>query len=372
MYFKNHFTVKVTYRKKTYELECHVEHMLIGKKEPTWLYFCDEYGRTGTSQCFGALRFKMEGDKRYDMLTTDGMKVTAISPKEVCTEVQTFEVVDADNLTKKEEQAVRLLQSAGNGYDQPIEVGYSGGKDSDIILHLSRRAGINIRPIYKNTTIDPPGTIAHVKEQGAEVMRPEKSFFKLMEEMGMPNRFQRYCCRFLKEYKVLDRSIMGVRKAESTKRAEQYEEPTECRVYGRGRKKETAEAFYPILDWSDEDVLNYIARHGIKLHPLYYSEDGTIDPKRRLGCMCCPLAYYKKRLDYFRRYPGMVRAYIRAAQKFLDTHPDTDTAGKYSDVYEWFTREAFLRSRTNGKTTRRLHNLPPPQLSGVSGEVFRH
>ena len=360
MYFKNHFTVKVTYRKKTYELECHVEHMLIGKKEPTWLYFCDEYGRTGTSQCFGVLRFKMEGGKRYDMLTTDGMKVTAISPKEVYTEVQTFEVVNADNLTKKEEQAVRLLQSAGNGYDQPIEVGYSGGKDSDIILHLSRRAGINIRPIYKNTTIDPPGTIKHVMENGVEVMRPEKSFFKLMEEMGMPNRFYRSCCRFLKEYKVLDRSILGVRKAESTKRAEQYEEPTECRVYGRGRKKETAEAFYPILDWSDEDVLNYIARHGIKLHPLYYSEDRTVDPKRRLGCMCCPLAYYKKRLDYFRHYPGMVRAYIRAAQKFLDTHPDTDTAGKYSDVYEWFTREAFFEKQNEWENHKTVTQFTPP------------
>jgi len=110
MYFKNHFTVKVTYRKKTYELECHVEHMLIGKKEPTWLFFCGEYGRTGTSQCFGALRFKMEGGKRYDMLTTDGMRVTAISPKDVYTEVQTFEVVDADGQEKYLSQMKELCE----------------------------------------------------------------------------------------------------------------------------------------------------------------------------------------------------------------------------------------------------------------------
>ena len=67
MYFKNHFTVKVAYRKKEYILDCHVEHMLIGKESQTWLFFCDEYGRTGTSQCFGALRFKIEGGEIKDM-----------------------------------------------------------------------------------------------------------------------------------------------------------------------------------------------------------------------------------------------------------------------------------------------------------------
>ena len=313
MYFKNKLTVKVSYRKKEYVLECHVEHMIIGKESGTWLFFCDEYGRTGTSQVWSALRFKMEGVSRHGLLTTDGMKVTAISPKDVYTEIDTFEVTDADNLTKKTEQALQLIQTAGAD-GETVEVAYSGGKDSDVILSLTQRAGISYRAIYHNTTIDPPGTIAHVKEQGAEVVRPEKTFFELLAENGMPNRWQRHCCRLIKEKKTLDRAIHGVRKTESTKRDKNYEEPTECRVYGKGRKKITVEAFYPILNWSDEDVLNYIERHGIKIHPLYYREDGTIDPKRRLGCMCCPLSYYKKRLEYFRRFPGMVKAYCRAAQ----------------------------------------------------------
>lgn len=359
MYFKKHINVTVTYGNKQYALDCCMEHMLISKEKGTWLYFCDEYGRTGTSQCFGALRFKVEGESMNGMLTTDGMKVTAITPKEKYIEVTTFEVTDADDLTRKTEQAVRLIQTAGAD-GETVEVAYSGGKDSDIILDLTRKAGIDYRAIYHNTTIDPPGTIAHVKEQGAEVMRPEKTFFQLIEENGMPNRFQRSCCRLIKEHKTLDRAIHGIRKAESTERDKNYEEPTECRVYGKGRKKQTAEAFYPILYWTDEDVLNYIRQNHVKIHSLYYREDGTIDPKRRLGCMCCPLAYYKQRLEYFRRFPGMVKAYCRAAQKFRDAHPDVETVQKYRDVYEWFAREVFFERQSWWDSHKTVLQFAPP------------
>lgn len=150
-------------------------------------------------------------------------------------------------LQKKVDRAVKLIQQAGR--DAIPEVAYSGGKDSDVILELARMSGIEFRAIYRNTTIDPPGTIAHVKANGVEILRPKQTFFQLIEQNGFPNRFMRFCCRYLKEYKVLDRCIMGVRKAESTKRAARYSEPTECRFYGS--KRDHVEAFYPILDWSD-------------------------------------------------------------------------------------------------------------------------
>jgi 3'-phosphoadenosine 5'-phosphosulfate sulfotransferase (PAPS reductase)/FAD synthetase len=139
---------------------------------------------------------------------------------------------------------------------------------------------------------------------------------------------------------VLDRCIMGVRKAESTKRAARYSEPTECRFYGS--KRDHVEAFYPILDWSDDDVVEFIKARGIKLHPLYYRDDGTIDPKRRLGCMCCPLAFYKKRIEQFKEHPNMVKAYIRAGQKFRDTHPDAKSIKTHPTVYQQFVRDVFF------------------------------
>ena len=245
------------------------------------------------------------------------------------------------HLQKKVSQAVKLLQVCYKAAGEPLEIAYSGGKDSDVILELAKMAGIEYRAIYKNTTIDPPGTIKHAKENGVEIRRPKESFFSLMMKHGFPNRFTRFCCSVLKEYKILDNCVIGIRCCESVNRAKRYTEPTECRIYG---KKNHVNAIYPILDWSDEDELEFIKQRGIKLHPLYYSEDGSIDITKRLGCMCCPLMYYKKRLEAFKKYPGMVKAYLRCGEEFLKSHPGSKLAKQNSDVYEYFVANAFFKN----------------------------
>ena len=248
-------------------------------------------------------------------------------------------------LEKKVEQAVKLLQVCYKAAGEPLELAYSGGKDSDVILELAKISCIEYRAIYKNTTIDPPGTIKHAKENGVEIRRPKETFFSLMNRRGYPNRFARFCCSVLKEYKILDNCVIGIRKCESVKRAKRYTEPTECRIYGS--KKNHVNAIYPILDWSDEDELEFIKERGIKLHPLYYREDGSVDITRRLGCMCCPLKYYKARLAEFKAYPGMVKAYIRCGEEFLKNHPESKLAKQYSDVYEYFVANAFFDNQRN-------------------------
>lgn len=87
------------------------------------------------------------------------------------------------NLERKVDFAIKLLQSIPTN-DGPIELSYSGGKDSDVILELARMSGIPFEAIYKNTTIDPPGTIAHCKEQGVTIVNPKISFLKLVEKKG--------------------------------------------------------------------------------------------------------------------------------------------------------------------------------------------
>lgn len=58
-------------------------------------------------------------------------------------------------LEKKVNRAIRLIISAVG--EEQVEVSYSGGKDSDVILELAKMSGVKYRAIYKNTTIDPPG-----------------------------------------------------------------------------------------------------------------------------------------------------------------------------------------------------------------------
>lgn len=176
-----------------------------------------------------------------------------------------------ENLQRKIDRAIRLLQSVQKRYDGEIEIAYSGGKDSDVILQLAKESGIRYRAIYRNTTIDPPGTWGHVREMGVEILRAKASFFHLVAQKGFPSRFSRFCCEKLKEYKVLDKSVIGVRKAESRKRNERYNEPTQCRYYGAKTEKNHVELIYPILEWTDEDVRDFIIDRKLKLAPIYYN-----------------------------------------------------------------------------------------------------
>ena len=222
-------------------------------------------------------------------------------------------------LEKKINQAIRLLKSIPTDKGD-IELSYSGGKDSDVILRLAQMAGVKVRVIYKSTSIDPPGTIPHAIKNGAEVIRPKKTFFQLVEEKGMPSRFVRFCCEVLKEYKICDIAIQGIRRSESRARNDRYKEPQVCRTYKN--KNDRVSVFLPILEWTDEDVDEFIREQGIKCAPVYYDDEGNFHVERRLGCMCCPLASRKKRLEEFHKHPRMVRLYIKAHDKWMSRKTD--------------------------------------------------
>lgn len=243
-------------------------------------------------------------------------------------------------LEKKVERALSLLRSAASDYDEPIEISYSGGKDSDVILELARMAGIKYRAIYKNTTIDPPGTIKHCMENGVEVMR-RKSFAEVIQAKGFPNFLRRFCCSELKEYKVLDRSVQGIRRSESTKRAKRYKEPTVCRLYGS--KKQHVEVFLPILDWTDEDVAKFIEQHEIKCHPLYYDAEGHFNPKRRLGCMGCPQKSDRGLAD-FKANPRLVKLWLRNGEIWWNSHEIKKTKEIFKSHYEVFVYNVFFNN----------------------------
>lgn len=243
-------------------------------------------------------------------------------------------------LQKKVDFAIRLLQSIPTE-GTPVEISYSGGKDSDVILELAKMAGIPYRAIYKNTTIDPPGTIKHCKEKGVEVFAPKINFFDLVKKKGAPTMRARFCCEVLKEYKVLDRAVQGIRRSESVKRAKRYSEPTVCRFYGS--KRNHVEVFLPILEWTDEDVAEFIAERGIKCHPLYYDEQGNFHVERRLGCIGCPLRSDKGKSDFV-KYPKFLKRLIESCQAFIDTHPNSSSATKFSNAYNIVFHNLFCNS----------------------------
>lgn len=240
----------------------------------------------------------------------------------------------------KVDKAIKLLRSTCR--DREVELSYSGGKDSDVILELAKMAGIKYKAMYKNTTIDPPGTIAHVQKQGVAIIRPKETFLQLIERKGFPTRRARFCCQVLKEYKIMDIAIQGIRRSESSKRSKLYKEPILCRNYNNS-KANHVDVILPILDWTDNDVIEFIEERGIKLHPLYYNTKGKVDVKKRLGCMGCPLSK-DRGLKEFKRYPNLVKAWLQAGKRWWENHPNIKTHKNFRSIYEVFVGNLFFES----------------------------
>ena len=94
----------------------------------------------------------------------------------------------------------------------------------------------------------------------------------------------------------------------------------------------------PIIDWTDEDVWEFLKHYGCKSNPLY--ECGF----KRIGCIGCPMAG-KHRYNEFVRYPTYKQAYIKAFGKMLDNR-ELGKSAKMAwqtglDVFRWWMGEDF-------------------------------
>ena len=231
-------------------------------------------------------------------------------------------------MNKKEQQAIDFLCSME--CDLPLNLGFSGGKDSVVILDLAERAGIKYNAIYANTTVDPPGTISFIKKNYSQVqiMHPEKSFFKLIEEKGFPSRLRRFCCEVLKErYGIGKRSIEGMRATESRKRKDYEPEQCDTRKWMKGAKH-----ILPILTWTEEDVWNYIRKRGLP-YSKYYDAPYNLN---RHGCVGCPLCNFKQMQLEFKIFPGYAKRMIVAIERYMNTHPNGFLSRNFADGYEAF------------------------------------
>lgn len=257
-------------------------------------------------------------------------------------------------MKEKIQSAIRILKLAEKQaaiYNEPVEIAYSGGKDSDVLLQLAKESGIYYKAFYKSTTIDPAGTIQHVRENNVEILRPKTSFFKLIEKKGFPSFRFRFCCEALKEYKILNTACWGVRADERPKRKTRYKTFEFCRTYNA---KEKVHVFLPLWDWSLNDIKKFSLDRNLKLAPVYYDESGNIDFSRRLGCLACPLKNDRGVKDFSQNH-SLLRAYLRAGRKFFENHYSNQQ--KFKDVYELFLFRTFFKNTNDFILSCKSDNL---------------
>ncbi|KKM96644.1 hypothetical protein LCGC14_1176070 [marine sediment metagenome] len=197
---------------------------------------------------------------------------------------------------------------------------FSGGKDSCVIKHLAKLAGVAVNWHYAITTLDPPEQTAFIKRYHPDVQRdkPHKTFLEWMQTKGVPTRRIRWCCDKLKESCSPDgcRLLMGIRAQESPRRAKTWQTLTQ--LHGR----RTGEVVSPILHWHADDVWRFIKQHQLPYCKLY--DQGYT----RTGCVLCPMAGPDGHARDLKRYPSMCRQIEKAAKSFWNRRKSQGAIGR--------------------------------------------
>lgn len=270
-----------------------------------------------------------------------------------------------------EEKAIERIRTGSemslSYYGKPLVCTYSGGKDSDVMLELFRRAGVPFEVHHSHTTADAPQTVRHIRETFRGLERqgikcdidyhalPEGSrvtMWNLIPRKLMPpTRRVRYCCSILKETGCANRMIAtGVRWDESRSRggrdsfesiARRKEDAVRVsdeqmlltdngdrrRLFERCEMKAKT-VVNPIIDWNDCEVWDFY-RNECRCHNPLYDMGFS-----RVGCIGCPMAG-KARWAEFREFSKYKDMYIRAFDRMLDARKDKGLEYKNDMCNEW-------------------------------------
>lgn len=131
----------------------------------------------------------------------------------------------------KIDYSIALMQKAErmalNYHPDGFHLAFSGGKDSLVIYHLAKMAGVKFKAHMQLTSVDPPKLLRFIRTQYPDVQlhRPEMSMYDLiLKNKCLPYRHVRFCCACLKEQAGAGTvTILGIRAEESSRRAKRSE-----------------------------------------------------------------------------------------------------------------------------------------------------
>lgn len=268
---------------------------------------------------------------------------------------------------EKEKRAIQYLKTF-EPETEPYYLCYSGGKDSDVIRILASLAGVKHDIVNNHTTVDAPETVRYIRSIPNVIINvPKESMWRLIERKGIPpTRFVRYCCAELKERGGKGRvKITGVRWEESPSRKNNADlvkiigkpktvqkmaeeqgvnynindkggitlniDNTASRQFVESCYRTTSTMINPIIDWTHQEVWEFLHYYGCEGNPLY--KEGFC----RIGCIGCPMGGSKSMKREFARYPKYKEAYIKAFDRMIARRIEKGLPPVWKDGEECFT-----------------------------------
>lgn len=238
-----------------------------------------------------------------------------------------------------EELAIKRLRTL-----EPAE-GYilcdSYGKDSGVIKHLAKKAGVKHECHHSHTGLDAPELIYFGRSRFPDTIihPPIETIEQLIIKKGVPpTRRAAYCCQFLKENLPCSsgrKIILGVRWDESVKRSSR-------RLVEQCFNDTSKTYINIIIEWTNAELWQYIKSEGI---PYCSGYDRGI---KRYGCIGCPKAGPKQMKIEFEMYPKYYDRFMRIFEKAWPvTHRMSQRTGKprklifnsAQDMMDWWLSE---------------------------------
>lgn len=277
----------------------------------------------------------------------------------------------------KVEQAIKRFQT----FEPPegYYLAFSGGKDSVVIKALADMAGVKYDAHYQHTSVDPPELIRFIKDSYPDVKidfprdkdGKRITMWNLIPKKSMPpTRVVRYCCQYLKEDGGNGRfKVTGVRWDESVRRRKVW---GGLELDSKGKKEKldpdnpsdemmfricptkSSNILNPIIDWTTEEVWEFIHAYNIPYCKLY--DEGYT----RLGCIGCPMSSNAK--EELERFPKYKRAYIKAFERMLEVNKAKGKETEWKtgeDVMNWWLEtDKERKERRDAKSLQRVDNNP--------------
>ncbi|MCK5321734.1 MAG: phosphoadenosine phosphosulfate reductase family protein [Candidatus Aenigmarchaeota archaeon] len=217
--------------------------------------------------------------------------IDVVLNKEYCSKENSIKKMldmNMNHLKKIESEAKIMLRSHIQKYpEMPVNVAFSGGKDSLVVLDIAESVLKNVDVYFVDTGFELAQTTEFVKSFGSKVdiLKTSSDFLADFSKLGPPTKDNRWCSKRLKLDPIFNHikkkypegclTVGGKRALESFSRAKSMPEEKNpfvpCQI-----------SVYPILKWKAIDVFSYILMKKLKYNPLY---DLGFD---RVGCYMCP------------------------------------------------------------------------------------